>query len=466
MRRGWPSIALWTGLVLVLLVAAAVWLLPRWLGSDLSKARLEALLSEALGREVTIESLEIADDAPAIELRGVTVAQPPSLAVPEEGPLLYAELVRLEVSLEELLARRVVGVARAHGVTLVVLERQGKTSVHGLGPPKSTAAARGEPGEPGEPIELALGIELHDVALRLLDLDRGEAIDVRDVAVRGHLGDELGDGPNSAREAMATLTAAALEVRGVALHDLMVQATLDETAIELPRVRAEVGEHGILEGRGRLGLPSAKSKDERDWSVELTLTDAELDGPLRDLVATAVPVMVRATGSEGEPTTGRLGATVAIEGRGLRWASIEPSLRGTASLTLRDVEMPATATLLQLAELAGREPGPWTIATASAELRVEDGWLHPGAIVLGELRPRLEGRVSLQGQLDLTLDLMPLVEAFGGGTYAAVARTTTRIPVRITGTVREPELAPPRARDVAAGLLGGAVRRALTPDPE
>ena len=58
---------------------------------------------------------------------------------------------------------------------------------------------------------------------------------------------------------------------------------------------------------------------------------------------------------------------------------------------------------------------------------------------------------------------MPLVSAFGGGAYASVARVTTSLPVRITGTVQDPELAPPRVRDLAPGLLGGAVVRALSP---
>jgi hypothetical protein len=59
---------------------------------------------------------------------------------------------------------------------------------------------------------------------------------------------------------------------------------------------------------------------------------------------------------------------------------------------------------------------------------------------------------------------MPLVRAFGGGVYAKVASYTSSIPVRVRGTLAHPELAPPRAEDLARGVLGGALRRALAPD--
>ncbi len=458
MRR----ILLWGGLSLVVLLAAAVWLLPRWLSGDGARERVEAILSEALGREVTIEALEVGHDGPVVELRGVTVAQPPALATPEEGPLLHADRLRLEVGLEELLEREVIGSALAQGVTLVVLERGGRTSVHGLGRPKDATSA-----PKGEPPQLALDVELTDVSVRLVDLDRGEAIDVRDIEIRGHLSNQ----PDTSPEAVATLEASALEVRGVALEDLMMQLRLDDDAVELVRLRARLGT-GTVDGHGRLGRPakgseaSGEGTTPGDWNLELTLADIALDGPLRDLAATVVPSVVRATGAPGEPTTGRLGAQTQLSGEGLHWSTVEPSLRGRASVELREVVVPADTTVLRLAGFAGREAGPWAVDEVSAEVIVADGWIRPRTLVLGELRPSVKGRVSLHGELDLTIDLMPFVERFGGGTYATVARTTSRLPVRITGTVEDPELAPPRATDVAKGLLGGALRRALDSSDE
>jgi hypothetical protein len=75
------------------------------------------------------------------------------------------------------------------------------------------------------------------------------------------------------------------------------------------------------------------------------------------------------------------------------------------------------------------------------------------------------GRVGFDGSLDLAVDLMPLVEAYGGGVYAAAAKVATSIPVRIGGTVRDPTLKAPTTKDVATSLLGGALRRAVTSDP-
>lgn len=106
----------------------------------------------------------------------------------------------------------------------------------------------------------------------------------------------------------------------------------------------------------------------------------------------------------------------------------------------------------------------------NAVLNIKDGWLRAERLELRQLHqgriesllPKVEGRVSLKGDLDLSIDLMPFVKRFGGAAYSAMSRVSTTLPVRLTGTIHAPKLAPPRARDVATGLLGGAVRRALT----
>ncbi|MCA9705734.1 MAG: hypothetical protein KDK70_07795 [Myxococcales bacterium] len=287
MRR----VVVWGALALVLAVAAAVWLLPRWLGSDAAKAKLEAILSEALGRPVSIESLEVGADAPVVDLYGVTVAQPPELVAPDGAPLLWARHVRLEVSLDQLLARQVVGSARAEGVVLVVLERGGHTSVHGLGPRREGRSPRAEAEAEAEP--LALDVELEEVALRLVDLDRGEALEARDVALRGYLSAQPGD----EREAAATLTAEALEVGGVTLRELMAQLRLDDAAIALVRLHARLGAHGTLEGRGTLGAgdgsAQADAEDRKRSANAMIISGSILMGVLTIGGATMLGIGIR-----------------------------------------------------------------------------------------------------------------------------------------------------------------------------
>ncbi|MGH7163370.1 MAG: hypothetical protein ACREID_07785, partial [Planctomycetota bacterium] len=79
-----------------------------------------------------------------------------------------------------------------------------------------------------------------------------------------------------------------------------------------------------------------------------------------------------------------------------------------------------------------------------------------------EARYDLSGRVSLEGELDLRLDLMPLVKLFGGGAYREVSRFATKIPVRVGGTTAAPKLKAPRAADLARSVLGGLLEDKLS----
>lgn len=449
---------LWGAFAILLVAGLAVAMLPRWLSGDLSRERLEAILTEALQREVTIESMELAEDAPVVELRGVRVAQPEGLEGPEKRPLLYAGKVQLEASVEDLMEGRVVGLASAKDVTVVVLERGGETSVHGLGRRKKDGT---EPKKPGRTLDLEL--ELGEAAVHYVDLDHGEAIELNQIDLRAHLGQRSGD-EGTERDALATLNAKSLTVRDIELTKLMVQVRLRDKALEVVRMQAGVGE-GTLSGNAKL-LPPDGSKDNRDWSATLELTDADLDGPLRDIAALTVPWLVRATGAEGAATTGKLSAKIDVTGHGLRWKSILPSLAGSASLKLREVVVPPGSMLATLAKMAGRAEGSWAVGNVEVDVSMADQWISPQSIKLGELEPKIRGRISVEGELDLHVDLFPLVGLFGGGVYETVARTTTKLPVRVTGTVHEPKLAPPRVRDVAAGLIGGAVRRALSSKSE
>ena len=71
-----------------------------------------------------------------------------------------------------------------------------------------------------------------------------------------------------------------------------------------------------------------------------------------------------------------------------------------------------------------------------------------------EVRYDLAGKVSLDGQLDLTMDLMPLVKQFGGGkAYKDVSKHVDKIPVGIKGTSAAPKFALPSAEELAKGIL-------------
>jgi hypothetical protein len=106
------------------------------------------------------------------------------------------------------------------------------------------------------------------------------------------------------------------------------------------------------------------------------------------------------------------------------------------------------------------------IERGRAELQIADDWITLAGVEVegAPFALPVRGRVSLGGELDLVVDLMPAVRAFGGGIYAEVARYTTSLPVRVRGTTAAPELAPPSPADVAKGVVGGLIFRALEPE--
>jgi hypothetical protein len=148
---------------------------------------------------------------------------------------------------------------------------------------------------------------------------------------------------------------------------------------------------------------------------------------------------------------------------------VKPSLAGTGTLRLHDVVLPKGSLLLTLAGLIGRDVNePWALGASTIEFGIGAGWVTLVKVTAEGVATSLpiSGRVSLDGELDLSADLMPLVPLFGGGVYASVANVATSLPVRITGTVEAPKLAPPSVSDVGKSLLGGVIRRSLGTAPK
>lgn len=447
-------ILVWSLLALVVVAAVAIALLPRMLGSDAAREELQRVLSDALRRPVTIGALEVAGDAPRVELSDVTVENvEPFSDAGSGGPLLHAQRLRVEVGIDALLSRTLVGSVVGEGVELHVVKKDGKLNLEGLG-------RRGE-GRPEVPhVDMHVDLELTGAHVLVEDLDRGESIELTGVGVRALLSNRA-----DARDARLTVTIAELDLHGVPLHDVLLSGSMSDDAWVLGRLHARVGEAGELEGSGRI---SPRAEEGPSFRAEAELSDVALEGSAADAVAALFPPFAAARGEGEREITGRAGATLTLEGSGLSWATIAPTLRGEGEVRVDDVHVPAEALALRIAALAGRPEGPWTLPHGSASFSIEGGW-----VALKEVRTeeggfdaKVRGRVSLAGDLDLTVDLMPLVRAFGGGLYAEAARYTTSIPVRIEGTVQAPKLRPPTPADVAKGLAGGLLRRALGGAPK
>ncbi len=433
MRR--PLLVLALLALVVAGVAGALWW--TWRSIDV-RAELEARLSEAVGRPVHIDAVEV-DPRGHVALHGVTVDDDPAFS---QRPLLHADAIGLDIALQSLLDRELVGVSTATGVTLHVVKRGGTTNLAGLFPRR---------GGGGRGMDVQLDLAITDARVELEDADRGETLQLDDTDVRVLLGNRDGD-----KQAAATVAIATVGLHGVALHELTATLRASEQGFALEQLQARLGREGRVSGHGELLLSGP-----RGWSFTLALARADLDDDLRPIVAAVFPVLAQPLAQTA--AAGTLGATVTLTGAGLHWAQVRPTLGGHGTLQLRDLVLPPGSLLVDLAALAGHDGKAMTLREAAVEFDVADDWVTltrvtaDGAIATLPLT----GRVSLAGALDLRFDLMPILAGFGGGAYQAVAAHATSLPVRIRGTVSKPELAPPTAGDVGRSLLGGALRRAL-----
>lgn len=425
--------------VVVLLLVALAWFgVTRWLASDDPRARLQAALSDALQRDVTIGGLVV--EGEHVVLTGVAIGNPEGF---DGAPLLRAERIELDVALEDLLDDELTGVVRANAIDLRIVKHNGTTSLLGPLRPRS-------PG--GRALDMHVDLAITSSRLLLEDLDRGQSLALEGVGMRVLLSNRDG-----AREGQASVTIAEVGLHGIPLRDVRLRAQANDETVELSELQGTLGRAGRVHGTGRMWIGG-----ERGWTFDIVAEDVDLDGDVRPLVAVLYPPLTTTANLVATAATGKLAARVQLGGTGLHWEQVRPTLAGTGTVTLMDVELPPDSMLLDLAALAGRPPGPWTLARIAVEVTLADAWLSLGRVTTDDaLAIPLEGRVSLAGELDLRVDLMPLVRAFGGGVYKEVARVATSLPVRIGGTVQAPEIAPPTASDVGRSLLGGAMRRAL-----
>jgi len=425
--------------VVVAVVSAVVFGARAWLGSDDPRARLERALAQTLHRDVIIEGLEV--DGSRVALTGVTIGNPEGIA---GAPLLIAPRIDLEVALEDLLDDEVSGVVRAEAVDLRIVKQNGVTNL--LGPLK-----RGTGEHP-----LDLHVDLAIVASRLLleDLDRGQSLALEGVGVRALLSNRDGS-----RTADATVTVDEVGLHGIPLRDVELHAKATDDRVEIDRLDGTLGRAGKVHGTGELFL-----QGERGWSFVVSASDVDLDGDVRPLVAALYPPLTAT--ADATAAQGKLAADVELSGTGLHWEEIRPTLQGRGTLTLTDVTLPERSLLLDLAALAGRAPGPFTLSRGTVDAKVGSGWVELVRVTADTdaIPVPVTGRVSLQGELDLRVDLLPLVRVFGVGPYREVGKVAASIPVRVRGTVEHPEIAPPTASDVSRSLVGGALRRALADD--
>ncbi len=431
-------------LVVVLLAAGAgaAW----WYLRGDPRAELEALLGRTLGREVHIGRLEV-DPRGHVTLHDVDIGNPEGFG---GAGLLSATVLDLDVGLSDLLDGKFSGVVTAQAVELRLVKQGGNTNLAGLIRPRDADA--------GAPVDLHLDLAISGSRVLLEDLDHARTLVLEGVDVRVLLTNR-----DAQRTAAATVSIAEVALHGLPIRALTMTVRGDGQDVAIEALRGRIGARGEVTGSGRIFLAG-----ERDWQFEIAATNVDLDADVRRVVAAVYPPLSSSLdATAATAATGWLGAELSLGGSGLHWEEIRPTLVGSGTARLHEVVLPRGSLLLALASLVGRADDPWTLGESTVVFAIGQGWIELTRVTAENAAASLPiaGRVSLVGELDLRVDLMPMVRLFGGGIYRDAARYATSLPVRIRGTIEHPEIAPPSVADLGKSLLGGAIRRSLGGSP-
>ncbi|MHC4548776.1 MAG: AsmA family protein [Planctomycetota bacterium] len=420
------------GLVL-LLALFVLFVLPMLANTEAGRNRLASVLSRAFDREVALGGLKIGFLYSSVDVEKLRMANPKGYP---QGAMLEAERLELDTGLKDLLGGLVRGSLEGSRLHLHVIRKGGGTNLDGL-------VRGGSSEEGGDTPDLDLSLELRDSRLTVEDLDKGDKLVLDGVGLTMRLTNRQG-----VQDAGLQIRVRAIDRGGLHVRELEIDARQAGEFLELDRLRGLLSGEGELSGTGRLRV---RNGDE--WNVKLDAKNVALEEDMMPIVGALVPFAAKAGGQ----VTGRLNANFEVRGNGLTWEAMKPTLAGTGRAALTDLALPAEAMLAQIAHLAGREAGGVALNDAGAQFQVSRGWLEFQRLSAsgGQARYDLAGRVSLDGQLELTMDIMPLVKQFGGaGAYREAARYVEKIPVRIGGTATKPRLKAPRAEDFAKDALG------------
>jgi len=412
--------------------------LPMVASTEEGRKKLSELMSSALNREVTIGGLDVGFFYSSLEIEKLRVANPDGY--PEGTYLLEADSLDMDASLSSLLEGLLKGRMGGSGLRIHIMRKGDGSNLDGLIPKRDKRAEKKE-GAPEIPA-LDFVCALSDCELILEDLDKNEKVRVTDVDVDTRVQNSA-DGP----AATFRMRVASLDNKTLRITDMQMDARAAGDDVEITNLRATLPGDGRLSGDGKLRVRGGN-----EWTLNLNAKGVGIDEDMMPFVATVYPPLASVSGQ----VTGDFDSDFELHGQGLTWEAIKPTLSGKGKMALSGLGLPADSLLLQIARLAGSKADSVELNTAGAVFDVKNGWLEFARLSASgeEARYDLSGRVSLDGKLDLAMDLMPLVKLFGGGdAYAEASKYVDKLPLRIVGTTDKPRLKAPDAKSLARGAI-------------
>ena len=431
-------------LVLLLLLLAAVVLFggPLFLSSDFGRTRVESALAHGLGRDVTIGKLDVGMLFRTLAASDVRMGHPDGFP---DGDTVAIEDMQIECGLSDLFDGRVKGRLVGNGVDLVVLKKGDRTTLDGLGGSE-------EEKQKGEAPPLDLEVDLEDANFTYTDLDSKETTSFEGIAVHAHLSDQPSETSGRIDVTMRELHKAPVRVKDVAIG---LRANGSKFVIDTARGTMAGG--GLITARGELALDKASA-----WTARLDADNVSLDASLVPLVATFWPFAA----SAGDSLQGMVTVGFDLNGSGVTWEAIRPSLTGRGDIRLTRLKLPAESVLGQVAAYFDQGGDALGLNDAGAEFRIADGWVDFNRLSASGNKARYDmaGRVSLEGKLDLRIDLLPLAKLFGESTYRDIAKYQKDLIVNVEGSTTAPTLHLPKLDELLKKFAADALRKGALDD--
>jgi len=428
----------WFAVLVILVVLFVGFGLPLMANTQQGREQLAEIFGESVDRKVEIGGLEVGWFFSSLDVKGLRIDNPAGFP---EGAFLEAGRLKFDSQLKNLLQGKVEGGLTGRGLKVHLIRKGGKTNLDGL------AGGDGEDEDAGQAPDLDLKISLGDSRLQIDDLDKGESLVLDGVGLEMRLTNHAGKA-----DSQVTIRVHSIDRNGIAVRDLVLDARQAGDWLDLKRLSAGFAGGGALQGSGRMQVRGGDG-----WALHLDASRVGIDRDMLPVVAALLPFASAAGGQ----VQGTLNAKFDLEGHGLTWKAMRPTLAGTGSVTLSGLGLPADSLLAQAAALAGRGRGGLSLDTAGARFKVGEGRIEFERLVASgeKVQYELAGRVYLDGRLDLSMDLMPLVKTFGGGKrYARLSKHIDKIPLGIGGTTLAPRLEP---ADLAKSIARGAIEKGL-----
>ncbi|MES2402579.1 MAG: hypothetical protein V4573_21495 [Pseudomonadota bacterium] len=435
---------LWALLALVLMLAAVVFALHRWVGSDDFRQRVEREAGAALGVPVVVGSMTVnAWPLLAVAFGGLTVqSQPPVTLEQLEVRPQWQALLRGELSVATLIVRK--AVLPQQGIDAILLALQKKKPVAVVGqpaPPASTSASAANAPVPKLAAEQPSPAASNDLAW----LPRRTILD--DVTWVSNAGTSTAIEGEALLGADALPDSATLKLLRGNLQGLTAELKREPRAANTPAnttadqwdLQVNVGGGKIA---GKLGLQRSVEKAGPELVVQGKLETRDVE--------------VAALTAPAKPLSGKLEASTSLNAHAATTEALIAALQTQTTFTVRGAVIHGIDLAKAVKTVGLSRGGQTELQTLAGHVATQGRAVQLGNLVATAGNLSASGDVAVSPAKALSGNVS--VKLSGESKLGSALGGAVAVPLVVSGTLEQPEVTLSRS-----ALVGAAIGTALMP---